>query len=50
MCIACLVFVNMRAVTLLGEVDSVVSDNLEAPHFVVRLCPAQQRPGGLQVF
>lgn len=35
---------------VVGEVDSVVSNNLEAPRVAVRLCPAQLRPGGLQVF
>lgn len=35
---------------VVGEVDRVVSDNLEAPCVAVRLCPAQLRPGGIQVF
>lgn len=43
--------VNVRAMTLswLTDVDGVLSDNLEAPQCVLCLCPAQLRPGGLQV-
>lgn len=33
-----------------GEMDTIVSNNLEAPHFVLHPYPAQLRPGGLQVF
>lgn len=31
-------------------VEREASNNLEAPHLVVLLCPAQLRQGGVQVF